>query len=60
MKYLTFADDINTFNWKNHQVLKLKFSSIKHWHWSYSRVNKMDPPGSDRVKSYTKFENSKG
>ena len=25
MKYLTFVDNINTFNLKNHQVLKLKF-----------------------------------
>ena len=44
MKYLTFADNINTFNLKNHQVLKLKFPSIKHWQWIYSRGGPTGPP----------------
>ena len=44
MKYLTFVDNINTFNLKNHQVLKLKFPSIKHWQWIYSRGVLQDPP----------------
>ena len=37
--------------WKNHQVLKLKFLSIKNWQWIYSRGGLTGPPlGSDRVK----------
>ena len=51
MKYLTFVDNINTFNLKNHQVLKLKFPSIMHWQWIYSRGGPTGSlPGSDRVK----------
>ena len=51
MKYLTFVDNINTFNLKNHQVLKLKFPSIKHWQWIFSRGGPTGPTlGSDRVK----------
>ena len=51
MKYLTFVDNINTFNLKNHQVLKLKFLSIKQWQWIYSSGGPPGlPPGSDRVK----------
>ena len=51
MKYLTFVDNINTFNLKNHQVLKLKFPSIKHWQWIFSRgVPFRTPTGSDRIK----------
>ena len=51
MKYLTFVDSINTFNLKNHQVLKLKFLSTKQWQWIYSRGGPAGPPpGSDRVK----------
>ena len=40
MKYLTFVDNINTFNLKNHQVLKLKF---------IQGGVLQNPPGSDRV-----------
>ena len=51
MKYLTVVENINTFNLKNHQMLKLKFPSIKHWQWIYSRGGPTGPPpGSDRVK----------
>ena len=51
MKYLTFVDNINTFNLKNHQVLKLKFPSIRNWQWIFSRGGPTGPPlGSDRVK----------
>ena len=57
MKKLTFVDNINTFNLKNHQVLKLKFPSIKHWQWIYSRGGPTGPPpGSDRVKG-TQLQN---
>ena len=38
MKYLTFVDNINTFNLKNHQVLKLKFPSIKQCSWIFFLV----------------------
>ena len=44
MKYLTFVDSINTFNLKNHQVLKLKFLSTKQWQWIYSRGGPTGPP----------------
>ena len=44
MKYLTFVDSINTFNLKNHQVLKLKFPSTKQWQWIYSRGGPTGPP----------------
>ena len=44
MKYLTFADNAYTINLKNHQVLKLKFPSIKHWQWIYSRGGPTGPP----------------
>ena len=30
MKYLTFLDNISTFNLENHQMLKLKLQSIKY------------------------------
>ena len=56
MKYLTFVNNINIFNLKNHQVLKLKFRSIKHWQWICSRGGPTGPGptgpplGSDRVK----------
>ena len=54
MKYLTFVNNIDTFNLKNHQVLKLKFLSIKHQQWIYSRGGPTGPPlGSDRVKLKT-------
>ena len=44
MKYLTFVDNINTFNLKNHQVLKLKFPPMKHWQPIYSRGGPTGPP----------------
>ena len=53
MKKLTFVDSINNFNLKNHQVLKMKFPSIKHWQWIYSSGG--PPPGSDRVKKTSEF-----
>ena len=31
IEYLTFVGNINTFNLKKHQVLKLKFPSINDW-----------------------------
>ena len=57
MKYLTFVDSINTFNLKNHQVLKLKFPFTNQWQWIYSRGggSYRTPPGSDRVKERAKY-----
>ena len=59
MKILTFVDSINTFDLKNHQVLKLKFPPTKQWQWIYSRGGPTGPPppGSDRVKDDYKTEN---
>ena len=39
-----FIDNINTFNFKNHQVLKLKFPPIKYWQWIYSSGDPRGPP----------------
>ena len=57
MKKMTFVDNINTFNLKNHQVLKLKFLSIKHWQWIYSRGGPTGPPlGLIGLKDVTSFD----
>ena len=44
MKYLTIVDSVNTFNLKNHQVLRLKFLSTKQWQRIYSRGSPTGPP----------------
>ena len=58
MKYLTFVNNTNTFNLKNHQVLRLKFRPQNNGN-GFTQGGSYRPPPlglwSDRVKVAIRF-----